>query len=185
MVSLFELSRFEGDTFPHMAHHTPLFSQRACLVSRHHGHHISANATSGTAPFRRKATPHPGDHNFLYHDGSLITCVALQGHVLSQSLPHTNTQDRISFGEKRCHSKHPNKIPLDSEIKERLWKNTLCATISIGMSFSYKGNDRVSFNLTHTSCPLRRHGCPAGRTACNRHISRERPRKSENLMQES
>ena len=41
----------------------------------------------------------------------------------------------------------------------------------------------MSFNLSHTSCPLRRHGCPAGRTACNRHISRDRPRKSENLMQ--
>ena len=75
-----------------------------------YGHNISAMATSGAAPCRRKATPHTGEHNFLYHDGSLITCVALQGQVLSQSLLHTNTQDRISFGEKRCHSKHPNKI---------------------------------------------------------------------------
>ena len=123
MVSIFELSRFEGETFPHKAHHTPLFSQRGCLFTRLHGHHISAMATSDTAPFGRKATPHTGEPNFLYHDGSLITCVALQGQVLSPSLPHTNTQDRISFGEKRCHSKHPNKSPLDSESKERLRKN--------------------------------------------------------------
>jgi hypothetical protein len=82
-------------------------------------------ATTGTAPFRRKAPPHTGEPNFLYHDGSLITCAALQGQVLSQSLPHTNTQDRISFGEKRCHSKPPIKSPLDSEIKERLRKNPL------------------------------------------------------------
>ena len=76
-----------------------------------YGHNISAMATSGTAPFRRKATPHPGEPNFLYHDGSLITCVAPQGQGLSRTLPHTNTQDRISFREKRCHSKHPNKDP--------------------------------------------------------------------------
>ena len=125
MVSLFELSRCEGDTVPHMAHHTPLFSQRGGLVTRLHGHTLSAMATSGTAPFRRKATPHTGEPNFLYHDGSLITCAALQGQVLSQSLPHTNTQDRISFGEKRCHSKHPNQSHLDNEIKERLRKNNL------------------------------------------------------------
>ena len=100
MVSIIELSKFEGENVPHMAHHTPLFSQRGCLGTRLHGHHIIAMATSGTAPFRRKATPHTGEPNFLYHDGSLITCVALQGQVLSQSLPHTNTQDRISFGEK-------------------------------------------------------------------------------------
>ena len=125
MVSIFELSRFEGETFPHMAHHTPLFSQRGGLVTRLHGHDISAMATSGTAPFRRKATAHPGEPNFLYHDGSLITCVARQGPVLSQSLPHTNTQDRISFGEKRCHSEHPNQSHLDKEIKERLRKNNL------------------------------------------------------------
>ena len=124
MVSLIELSRFEGENVPHMAHHTPLFSQRACSGTRLHGHHISSMATSGTAPFRRKATAHTGEPNFLYHDGSLITCVALQGQVLSQSLLHTNTQDRISFGEKRYHSKHPSKSPLDSEIKERLRKNT-------------------------------------------------------------
>ena len=99
-MSIIELSRFEGETFPHMAQHTPLFSQRACSGTRLHGHHISAVATTRTAPFRRKATPHTGEPNFLYHDGSLITCVARQGHVLSQSLLHTNTQDRISFGEK-------------------------------------------------------------------------------------
>ena len=168
-----------------MAHHTPLFSQRRCLGTRLHGHHISAMATSGTAPFRRKVTPHTGELNFLYHDGSLITCVALQGLVLSQSLPHTDTQDRISFGEKRCHSKHPNQSPLDNEIKERLRKDSLLDAISIGSVFSAKRTYRVSFNLTHTSCPLRRHGCQAGRTACRRHISRDRPRKSENLMPES
>ena len=28
MVSLIELSRFEGENVPHMAHHTPLFSQK-------------------------------------------------------------------------------------------------------------------------------------------------------------
>ena len=120
MESIIELSRFEGENVPHMAHHTPLFSQGGCLGTRLHGHHISAMATSGTAPFRKKATPHTGEPNFLYHDGSLITCVARQGHVLSQSLPHTNTQDRVSFGEKRCHSKHPNKSPLNNHIKERL-----------------------------------------------------------------
>ena len=125
MVSIFELSRFEGDTFPQMAHHTPLFSQRGGLVTRLHGHHISAMATSGNAPFRKKAPPHTGEPNCLYHDGTLITCVAFQGQVLSQALPHTNTQDRISFGEKRCHSKHPNNSPLDNVIKERLRKNTL------------------------------------------------------------
>ena len=125
MVSIFDLSRFEGDTFPHMAHHTPLFSQRGGLVTRLHGHTLSAMATSGTAPFRRKATPHTGEPNFLYHDGSLITCGARQGQVLSESLPHTHTQDRISFGEKRCHSKHPNQSHLDNEIKERLRKNNL------------------------------------------------------------
>jgi len=54
---------------------TPLFSQRGCLGTRLHGDHISAMATSGTAPFRRRATPHTGKSNFLYHDGSLITCV--------------------------------------------------------------------------------------------------------------
>jgi len=97
MVSIIELSRFEGDNVPHVAHHTSLFSQRGCLGTRLHGHHISAMATSGTAPFRRKGTPHPEETNFLYHDVSLITCVALQGQVLSQSLPHTDTQDRISF----------------------------------------------------------------------------------------
>ena len=87
---------------------TPLFSQRGCLGTRLHGHDIRTMATSGTAPFRRKATPHTGEPNFLYHDGSLITCAALQGQVLSQSLLHTNTQYRISFGEKRYRSKHPN-----------------------------------------------------------------------------
>ena len=92
MVSLIELSRFEGENVPHMAHHTPLFSQRECSGTRLHGHHISAKATFGTAPFRKKATPHTGEHNFLYHDGSLITCVALQSQVLSQSPPHTDTQ---------------------------------------------------------------------------------------------
>ena len=136
MVSIIDLSRCEGENVPHMAHHTPLFSQRDCSGTRLHGHHISAMATSGTAPFRRKASQHPGEHNFLYHDGSLITCVALQGQVLSQSLPHTNTQDRISFGEKRCHSKPPNQSPLDNDIKERLRKNTLGAAISIGRDFS-------------------------------------------------
>ena len=110
-VAIIELSRFKVENVPHMAHHTPLFSQRGCLVTRLHGHHISAMATSGTAPFGRKATPHTGEPNFLYHDESLITCAALQGQVLSQSLPHTNTLDRITFGEKRCHSKHPNKVP--------------------------------------------------------------------------
>ena len=89
---------------------THLFSHRVCWITWLHGHHTSAMARSGTAPFRRKATLHNGEPNLLYHDGSLITCAALQGQVLSQSLPHTNTQDRISFGEKRCHSKHPNKI---------------------------------------------------------------------------
>ena len=135
-MSIIELSRFEGETFPHMAHHTPLFSQRGCLGTRLHGHDIRTMATSGTAPFRRKATPHTGEPNFLYHDGSRITCGALQGQVLSQSLPHTNSQDRISFGEKRCHSKHPNQSHLDNEIKERLRKNTVCAAISIGRVFS-------------------------------------------------
>ena len=125
MVSIFELSRFEGENVPHVAHHTPLFSRRGCLITRLHGHHISAMATCGTAPFRRKEFPHTGEPKFPYHDGSLITCGALQGQVLSQSLPHTNTQDRISFGEKRCHSKHPNNSPLDNVIKERLRKNTL------------------------------------------------------------
>jgi len=28
MVSIIELSRFEGENVPHMAHHTPLFSQK-------------------------------------------------------------------------------------------------------------------------------------------------------------
>ena len=125
MVAIIELSRVEGENVPHMAHHTPLFSQRGCSGTRLHGHHISAMATSGTAPFRRKATPPPGETNFLYHDGSLITCVALLGQDLSQSLPHTNTQYRISFGEERCHSKHTNKSPLDNDVKERLRKNTL------------------------------------------------------------
>jgi len=82
MVSLIELSRFEGENVPHMAHHTPLFSQRPCSSTKLHGHHISAKATTGTAPFRRKATPHTGEPNILYHDGSLITSVALQGQVL-------------------------------------------------------------------------------------------------------
>ena len=134
MESIVELPRFEGETFPHMAHHTPHFSQRGCLVSRLHGHHISAVATTRTAPFRRKATPHHGEPNFLYHDGSMITCVARQGHVLSQSLLHTNTQDRISFGEKICHSKHPSKTPLDNDIKERLRKHPLiCHFIRKGL----------------------------------------------------
>ena len=124
-VAIIELSRFKVENVPHMAHHTPLFSQRGGLVTRLHGHTLSAMATSGTAPFRKKATPHTGEPNFLSHDGSLITCVALQGQVLSQSLPHTNTQDRISFGEKRCHSKHPNKSPLDNGIKECLRKTNL------------------------------------------------------------
>ena len=88
---------------------TLLFSHREVVLgTRLHGHDIRTMATSGTAPFRRKATPHPGEPNFLYHDGSLITCAALQGQVLCQSLLHTNTQYRISFGEKRYHSKHPN-----------------------------------------------------------------------------
>ena len=125
MVSLFELSRFESENVPHMAHHTPLFSQRGGLVTRLHGHTLSAMATSGTAPFRRKATPHTGEPNFLYHEGSLIACVALQAQVLSQSLPHMNTQDRISFGVKRCRSKQQNKSPLDDDIKEQLRKNNL------------------------------------------------------------
>ena len=125
MVSIIELSMFEWENVPHMAHHTPLFSQGGCLGTRLHGHHISAMATSGTAPFGRKATPHTGEPNFFYHDGSPITCVALQGQVLSQSLPHTNTQDRISFGEKRCHSKHPDNSLQDDEIQERLRNNTL------------------------------------------------------------
>ena len=101
-----------------------------------YGHNISVIATSGTAPFRRKATPHHGEPNFLYHDGSMITCVALQGRVLSQSMPHTNTQDRISFGEKRCHSKPPNQSPRDNDIKERLRKNSLWAATSIGRVFA-------------------------------------------------
>ena len=125
MVSLIELSRFEGENVPHMAHHTPLFSQRPCSSTKLHGHHISAKATTGTAPFRRKATPHTGEPNFLYHDGSLITSVALQGQVLSQTLFHRNTQYRVSFGEKRCHSKHPNQSPLDNDIKECLRKTNL------------------------------------------------------------
>ena len=88
---------------------TLLFSHREVVLgTRLHGHDIRTMATSGTAPFRRKAPPHPGEPNFLYHDGSLITCAALQGQVLSQSLLHTNTQYRISFGEKRYRSKHPN-----------------------------------------------------------------------------
>ena len=136
MVSIIELSMFEWENVPHMAHLTPLFSQRGCLGTRLHGHHISAMATAGTAPCRRKATPHTGEPSFLYHDGSLITCGAFQGQVLSQALPHTNTQDRISFGEKRCHSKHPNQSPLDNDIKECLRKNTVCAAISIGRVFS-------------------------------------------------
>ena len=81
--------------------------------------------TSGTAPFRRKSYPPTGEPNFLYHEGSLIACVALQAQVLSQSLPHMNTQDRISFGVKRCRSKQPNKSPLDNDIKEQLRKNNL------------------------------------------------------------
>jgi len=28
MVSIIELSRFEGENVPHMAHHTPLFSRK-------------------------------------------------------------------------------------------------------------------------------------------------------------
>ena len=118
MVSNIELSMFEGENVPLMAHHTLHSSRRVCLGTRLHGHNNSAMATSGTAPFGRKATPHPGEPNSLYHDGSLITCVALQGQVLSHSLPHTTTQDRISFGEKRCHSKHPNQSPLDNDLKE-------------------------------------------------------------------
>ena len=58
MESIVELPRFEGENFPHMARHTPLFSQTGCQVTRLHGHNISAMATSETAPFRRKATPH-------------------------------------------------------------------------------------------------------------------------------
>ena len=125
MLSIIEFSRFEGENVPHMAHHTPLFSQGGCLGTRLHGHNSISMATSGTAPFRPKATPHTGEPNFFYHDGSPITCVALQGQVLSQSLPHTNTQDRMSFGEKRCQSTPPNKSPLDNDIKERLRKNSL------------------------------------------------------------
>ena len=87
------------------------FSQRGCLVTRLHGHHISAMAASGTAPFWRNATPHPGEPNFLYHDGSRITCVALQTQVLSQSLPHRYTQYRIAFGEKEVIPNTQSKVP--------------------------------------------------------------------------
>ena len=90
---------------------TYLFSQRGCLVTRLHGHHISAMATAGTAPCRRKATPHPGEPNFLYHDGSRIACVALQTQVLSQSLPHRYTQYRIAFGEKEVIPNTQSKVP--------------------------------------------------------------------------
>ena len=51
-------------------------------------------------------------------------------------MPHMNTQYRISFGEKGCHSKHPNKSPLDNDIKEQLRKNNLSAAISIERAFS-------------------------------------------------
>ena len=136
MVSIIELSSFQGENFQHMAHHTPLLSQRGCMGTRFHGHNISAMATSGTALFRRKATPHTGGHHFHYHDGSIVICVALQGQVLSQSQPHTNTQYRISIGEKRCHYKHPHQSPLDNDKKQGLRKNTLWAAISIGRVFS-------------------------------------------------
>ena len=89
-----------------------LFSQRSCLGTRIHGHNISAMATSGPSYFRKKSTPHTGEPNSLYHDGSLITCVALQGQVLSQSLPHTKTQYRISFWrEKMSFQTHKQKSP--------------------------------------------------------------------------
>ena len=51
---------------------THLFSHRVCWITWLHGHHTSAMARSGTAPFRRKATLHNGEPNFLSHDGSLI-----------------------------------------------------------------------------------------------------------------
>jgi len=136
MVSICELSSFEGENVTHTAHHTPLFAQRVCLDTRLHGHNISDMATSGTATLGRKATPHTLEPNFLCLDGYLITCVAPQGQVLSQPLPHTNKQNTICFGEKRCHSKHPNKIPLDNDIKERLRKNPLLAAMSIGSVLS-------------------------------------------------
>jgi len=135
MVSIFELSRFEGEPFPHMAHHTPPFSQRVCFVTRLHGHSITAMATYRTAPFRRKASPHIGEPNCFYHDVAMINYVALQGQVLSQSLPHMNTQYRISFGDKRCHSKHRNNCPFNNEIKERQWKNTVWDDVSIRRVF--------------------------------------------------
>jgi len=112
-----------------VSHREGVCSQGSMGIISVYGHHW-------VAPFRRLATPHTGEPNFLCHDGSVIICVARQGHVLSQSQLHTNTEYRISFGEKTYHSKHPNKSPLDNEIKERLRRNTLCATISIGRDFA-------------------------------------------------
>ncbi len=90
---------------------THLFSHRVCWITWLHGHHTSAMARSGTAPFRRKATPHTGEPNFRYHDESRITCVALQGRALSQSLPHSYTQYRIAFGEKEVIPNTQSKVP--------------------------------------------------------------------------
>jgi len=110
-----------GGEFPHMSHHTPHFSQRGSLVTRLHGHNIIAMATAGTTPFRKKLTPHTGEHNFLYHDGFLITCVALQCQVLSQSLPHTNTQDRVPLERKDVIPNTQTKVPWTIKSRNDWW----------------------------------------------------------------
>jgi len=103
--------KVRGEECPTYGPFHTFFSKRGCLGTRLHGHHISAMATAGTAPFRKKATPHTGEHNFLYHDGCMITCVALQGQVLFQSLPHTNTLYRIALERKDAIPNTQTKVP--------------------------------------------------------------------------
>ena len=133
-----------------------LFGPKAPWASYQcHGHFWDCN-------FHKEGHSTQWGTKVFYNDGSLITCVALQCEVLSQSLPHRNTQYRISFGEKRCHSKHSYKTHLVNEVMERRRKNTLWAAISMGRVFSALEKYMVSFNLTQTSCPLWRHGCQQG-----------------------
>ena len=56
-VPIAQHSWCEDETFPHAVHHTPLFSQRGCFVTRLEECNIIAMETSLPGPLREKASP--------------------------------------------------------------------------------------------------------------------------------
>jgi len=101
---------------------------------RLHGDNISAMATAGSAPFRMKATPHTGEPNFLYHVGYLIMYSTSGTNAFSVTASDEYTGQNLFWWEKMSFQT-PRQNPLDNEIKDRLRKNSLWATIPMGRDF--------------------------------------------------